>query len=208
MLIGIAQFLYMQRTLRDNASAEWDASAIAAQVEPFVLKHDINAVSRVHSYTTLFKFSQPLQILTFDAGGITQHPNHKSLPAGISNLLASKTLKKKLKGKTVPRFFTLATVSWRSQHGPLAPLIEHLSLSVRTVLRLIRAERAGTADAPGAITAVPNTVFISDVRRYVQAWRALLQHRTQMSPQLVALGVLGKYLWVNEWVEIVGDVVL
>ncbi|TDL18769.1 LmbE-like protein [Rickenella mellea] len=175
-------------TLRDNISAEWDPQEIANQVEPFIIKKSINT------------------ILTFDHSGVTNHPNHRSLPHGIEHMLTSPSpslaayLRKP--GTIAPRLFTLKTVPWY-QHGTLSPVFTHLSLGARMLLRMARSpspSQNSMGTGPGMID-IPNTIFISDIKRYIRAWRALLQHRTQMGPRMIALAAWGKYVWVNEWVE-------
>ncbi|KAH7098620.1 LmbE-like protein, partial [Auriculariales sp. MPI-PUGE-AT-0066] len=52
--------------LQDIFTHRWDAKVIASVVEKFVRSHGIDT------------------ILTFDAGGVSGHPNHVSLPAGAA----------------------------------------------------------------------------------------------------------------------------
>ncbi|TDL18768.1 LmbE-like protein [Rickenella mellea] len=173
--------------LRDNISADWDAKEVANQVEPFILKHSINT------------------ILTFDHSGVTHHPNHRSLPRGIEHMLTSPspTLATYLSksGAIAPRLFMLKTVPW--YHGTLDPVVAHLSHGARTLLRLVCSQSPSqNSMGPAQVTTdIPNTIFISDIKRYIRGWRALLQHKTQMSPRMIALAAVEKYVWVNEWAE-------
>jgi len=172
--------------LRDNVATSWDPSAIADQVAPIVLKYEIDT------------------ILTFDEGGITQHPQHASLPAGITHMLTSSSFTKKIKkGKIMPRLFTLKTFSSPLSHfGPLSGIIEHLKIGYKALVvdHNSRVEETTKGEAP---TIVLNTIFVSDVRRYIEAFKALLQHKSQLGVDVIRNAIGGKYLWVNEWVEVV-----
>ena len=45
------------------------------------------------------------------------------------------------------------------------------------------------------------TFFISDIRKYIRAWRVVLCFPSQRGPLEVLGWVLSRDLWVNEWIE-------
>ncbi|KNZ75122.1 N-acetylglucosaminyl-phosphatidylinositol de-N-acetylase [Termitomyces sp. J132] len=80
--------------LQDNFTARWDPVTIASVLQPYVKSNNIET------------------ILTFDAGGISGHPNHCSLPDGVAHLPAP------------PRLYTLVTRPLHAKYiGVLAPLL-------------------------------------------------------------------------------------
>jgi N-acetylglucosaminylphosphatidylinositol deacetylase len=147
-----------------------------------------------------------LQILTFDEKGVTQHPQHSSLSAGVKHLLEAIQGAKNKDVKTLPRLFTLKTYPLSSQFGIFSPIVEHLKLGISTLLREYRAQQeVSKGIQPGSAESkieLPNTVFVASIKQYIQAWKALLQHKSQLKPSMLALVFWGKYLWVNEWIEV------
>jgi len=60
--------------LQDDITSTWDAATIAEVIRPYFEKHHID------------------MILTFDSLGVSRHPNHISLPLGVSHLLCDPTV--------------------------------------------------------------------------------------------------------------------
>ena len=163
--------------------------------------------------------------MTFDEEGATHHPNQGSIAAGIKHFISTTSFKQQQKSNTKskptpPRLFVLKTYPWRAQHGIFSPIIEHLSLGIRALFRDFRTlqvaqsgekkgednlNAGGDVNLSGGVEQepeLPNTVFVASLKQYITAWKALLQHRTQLSPSWIGIGVWGKYFWVNEWVEV------
>ncbi|KAI5123220.1 hypothetical protein M0805_001309 [Coniferiporia weirii] len=169
--------------LEGTAKAIWDPSVIAKHIEPFVLEHGIDTV------------------LSFDSEGITGNPQHQALSSGLSSLVASPSLASALaaqpaseRNPTAPRLFVLVSRPWWRNFSVLTPIIEHIALGVRAVTFDVAKARAEGTRAP--------TFFVSDVKSYGRAWRALSGFSGQFMPRELAMWVLGRSLWANEWVEV------
>ncbi|KAH8101197.1 LmbE-like protein [Cristinia sonorae] len=159
--------------LKDNISVYWNPDVIASVVQPYVLEHSITT------------------ILTFDGKGISSHPNHISLPNGISHLVATFPSNA---SSPPPRVFTLITVPLVHKYiGVLSPLLAKLDLSVGDLLA--RAHIAGIG--PPSIP-----VAISDVAQYRTALRAMQQHSSQLVWFRWLYVSFSRYMWVNEWAEL------
>ncbi|KAJ7093602.1 putative deacetylase LmbE-like domain-containing protein [Mycena epipterygia] len=114
-------------------------------------------------------------ILTFDSEGITGHPNHRSTLAGALHLVFST-----LTSSTVrPRLFTLYSRPSTKHLGPVAALISQPHMLF------------------------PGPVFVASVADYVTALRAMSKHPSQLRLFSFLKGLFSRYLWVNEWVEVV-----
>ncbi|KAI0631047.1 LmbE-like protein [Trametes polyzona] len=121
-------------------------------------------------------------ILTFDHHGISSHPNHISLPKGAAHLVSTLP-------EPRPRVFSLVTVPLYSKYlGPVAPLTAKLALTVAG-----RVEKASTT----------TPVAVSDWRAYARALRAMTQHWSQLVWFRWLYVAFSRYMWVNEWVEVV-----
>lgn len=129
-----------------------------------------------------------LKILTFDQHGISSHPNHVSLPKGASHLISELH---DPHGKPRPRLFTLITVPLREKYvGLLSPLLSKASIM------LSQLSRGPQNDA--------NTIIaVSDWNGYLRAHRAMRQHWSQLVWFRWLYVVWSRYMWVNEWVELV-----
>lgn len=141
------------------------------------------------------------QILTFDEGGITGNPHHKALSAGVAELVSSPSLAAALaaqpaalRNPTAPRRLVLRSRSWARNLGLFTPIVEHAVLGAQAL-------RSDPAKMRAEGTRVP-TYFVSDVKGYIKAWKALLNQPSQMGPMELALWVLGRSMWINEWVEV------
>ncbi|THH11422.1 hypothetical protein EW145_g666 [Phellinidium pouzarii] len=177
------QFVLNVLEPEDSADATWTPNVIAKQVEPFILEHNIDT------------------ILTFDAEGITGHPHHRALFAGLSELLASPSLAssraaqpESLRNPTAPRLFALRTRSWARHLSIFTPVFEHLALGVNAL-------RFDAAKAKAEGLRVP-TVFVSDIKMYIRSWRTLVKVPGQLMPLKLAMWILGRSLWINEWIEV------
>ena len=124
-----------------------------------------------------------LQILTFDDDGISSHPNHVSLPAGAAHMLSASA------GASppdpLPRLFALVTVPLYQKYlGLLSPLSKKLSFAI---------------SSPPAREAVA----VSSWAEYARAHRAMRQHWSQLVWFRWLYVSFSRYMWVNEWVELV-----
>ncbi|RDX47211.1 LmbE-like protein [Lentinus brumalis] len=150
-----------------------------AEWDPHVVSDVLRSYVLEHHITT---------ILTFDHHGISSHPNHISLPKGASHLINSL---RSAPGKPQPRLFTLVTVPLRAKYvGLLSPLLSKASIFLSQVLHV--------ADVPRS-----EAVVVSDWKGYVRAHRAMRQHSSQLVWFRWLYVLWSRYMWVNEWVELV-----
>ncbi|KDQ10283.1 hypothetical protein BOTBODRAFT_36393 [Botryobasidium botryosum FD-172 SS1] len=138
--------------LQDDITRAWDASVIAELIRPYVEKHDIDT------------------ILTFDSFGVSRHPNHISLPLGVSHLLCDPTLQ-----RPAPALYSLRTTSLVQKYTGMASLI-----------------------FPSPRTAGGFKV-VSGVRQYVQALKAMMKHWSQLVWFRWLYIAFSRYMWINEW---------
>ncbi|KAF9234245.1 putative deacetylase LmbE-like domain-containing protein, partial [Melanogaster broomeanus] len=157
--------------LQDNMTLQWDASVIAVVIAPYVVNNNITT------------------IMTFDAQGISSHPNHYSLPFGacyLVNMLLSKT--PETHSISVPRIFSLITV-------PILPKYTGIFSSFFTRCMLLVNYLTGSDGSERAI-------FTSGFWEYIAAVRAVRQHESQLVWFRHLYLIFSRYMWVNEWVEI------
>ncbi|KAF8589120.1 LmbE-like protein [Ramaria rubella] len=144
--------------LQDNFTREWSSEIIAEVVKSYVVTHNITV------------------ILTFDELGISQHPNHISLPVGVSHLLSS---------PSVPQLqlFTLKTVPLLQKYtGPVSHTLAKLWLWL-----------------PWASS---GQTYISGIGGYRIALLAMYQHQSQLVWFRWLYVLFSRYMWVNDWVEV------
>lgn len=153
--------------LQDGMNEYWDPKDIAVALKSYLELHPIDL------------------IVTFDTGGITQHPNHcplshalESFPTGRPRLLTLKTVPKYIK-------FT----------GPVFVL----SLKLRHLLTTITSPLFST---PSYIKN-PGVVFTSDVKGYKTALQAMQQHESQLVWFRWLYVAASKYMWSVTLVEVV-----
>ncbi|KAJ7489389.1 N-acetylglucosaminylphosphatidylinositoldeacety la se, partial [Mycena latifolia] len=170
--------------LQDNFTAFWDAQTIATVIKPYVLENRINT------------------ILTFDRDGISGHPNHKSLPAGVRQLMSS--LKE-------VRLFTLITTPLPFKYGGiLAPCLAKFDLYANALLHLLEAQLARVllmldvpiSSEPKKPSPEPMPVFVSGIKEYWAALQAMRAHPSQLEWFRWLYVLFSRYMWVNEWNEI------
>ncbi|KAF5368938.1 hypothetical protein D9758_002919 [Tetrapyrgos nigripes] len=188
--------------LQDSIHLPWKAEDIANAVQPFVEKYGITT------------------ILTFDQGGISGHPNHKSIPQGITHLIS--TYPSDLESAAIPRprLYTLITVPLSIKYiSILAPLLAKYDLYAAQILHYIvlmlesrasptstRSDSGSDGTKPSVSTpqAYPNSipVFVSGMKEYLTALRAMKEHWSQLVWFRWLNVMFSRYMWVNEWVEV------
>ncbi|KAJ8081813.1 N-acetylglucosaminyl-phosphatidylinositol de-N-acetylase [Marasmius tenuissimus] len=147
-------------TLQDNITVSWDVSILSDVVKPFVLDNNIDT------------------ILTFDEGGISGHPNHKSLPEAMKVMLAMFE-----DSQRRPKLYSLVTVPLPSKYiSILAPVLAKLRLRVSDTKSI---------------------TFVAGIDEYRLALRAMRQHWSQLVWFRWLNVMFSRYMWVNEWVEVV-----
>ncbi|KAI0346692.1 LmbE-like protein [Trametopsis cervina] len=124
-------------------------------------------------------------ILTFDTYGISGHPNHKSLPRGVLHFLS---VFSETHTTPRPRLFALVSHSMGDKYiGPLAALLAKLDLLVGSLVS------TGASGLP---------VFVAGIGAYRRALSAMMQHRSQLVWFRWLYVSFSRYMWVNEWVEL------
>ncbi|KAI0642613.1 LmbE-like protein [Trametes meyenii] len=163
--------------LQDNFTAEWSSEDIANVLRPYVTERHIST------------------ILTFDHQGISSHPNHISLPRGAAHLLS--TLPSTAE-KPRPRLFSLVTVPLREKYlGPISPIFTKLAMLVT------RLSHASNAPETTTVVATAETaIAVSGWDGYVRALSAMMEHRSQLVWFRWLYVSFSRYMWVNEWVEV------
>ncbi|KAF9010115.1 putative deacetylase LmbE-like domain-containing protein, partial [Cyathus striatus] len=151
--------------LKDNFTSVWDPEIIANVVRPYVLENRITT------------------ILTFDYQGISSHPNHRSLPAGMKHLIRTYPITSL---SPVPRVFALITVPvWTKYSSVLAPLFAKFDIYIQHVVNH---------------TILPT--FVSGTQEYLRALQAMREHRSQLVWFRWLYVFFSRYMWVNEWTEV------
>jgi len=155
-------FIVDHPQLRDNFTSSWAPDDVAYVVRPYLARTGATA------------------ILTFDDYGISGHPNHISLPSGISKMAQSMPSPR-------PRIFNLVSIS--------------IAYKYRGVLDAISSRIKSWAC--GIIpTFTCGQTFASDIRGYWLAVQAMLQHKSQLVWFRWLYVAFSRYMWVNDWVEV------
>ncbi|KAJ3535016.1 hypothetical protein NMY22_g6675 [Coprinellus aureogranulatus] len=172
--------------LQDNITALWDPVVIADVIKPYVVQHGITT------------------ILTFDSKGISDHPNHKALPLGVKHLFSTLTDK--------PRLFTLISLPiYNKFTGFFGAFLGKFDLCASKVLvyydgLINRGLEHAQIIAPGSAPNVPEhffmPVFVSGVKGYATAFKAMLAHKSQLVWFRWLYLLFSRYMWINEWVEV------
>jgi len=149
-----------------------------------------------------------VQILTFDHRGISQHPNHISLPQGVAKFLASYPPSSSPR----PRLYTLITLALLPKYsGLLAPVLAKFDLQIYRmvdgffrwaswVLGVdVKRSKAGLEEGTRRDVGMP--VFVSGVWEYLMALQAMHAHGSQLKWFRWFYVAFSRYMWVNEWVE-------
>ena len=186
--------MYLFSDLQDDIMSFWDENILASAIEPYIVANNITTVCYYIIYQDISLNLPPLQILTFDLEGISSHLNHKSLPRGVQRLLSSWTAKYR---RPAPRIFVLITVPLVQKYlGPLAALLAKFDFATITLLQYF-------GSPPDAFHGgKPLSVFVSGAQDYLIALKAMMQHRSQLVWFRWLYIAFSRYMWVNEWMEI------
>ena len=134
----------------------------------------------------------PTQILTFDKGGISGHPNHRSLPEGAKHfarylsVLPLKLLL--LKTRPTAKKYTgfLSAIYAKTRPYIYSHLQPWFNLSEQTL----------------GLDEDVTFVVIAGISEYLMALRAMRQHWSQLVWFRWLYVLFSRYMWVNEWVEV------
>lgn len=196
--------------LQDNFTAQWDYDTIAAVIRPYVVDNGITTVRHVAAPGLPVNPShvriRHSQILTFDAYGISGHPNHVSLAYGAERLLSAlpSPASGSISPPARPRLFTLVSVPLLQKYtGPWAAILSRADFVARARSVLTQTPISLAQKSAGDRGARPGPTFVAGVREYVTALRAMMQHRSQLVWFRWLYVAFSRYMWVNDWVEIV-----
>jgi len=164
--------------LQDNITVEWDPRIISNVVEHYARQDRIDT------------------ILTFDRNGVSGHPNHRSIPSGIIQLLSSNSTDL----QPLPRLYTLVSVPLTVKFtGLLAAAYAKLKTSLLEVI-----------GHPFAFLVLPSPhdklihrpVFISGVKEFLTTLSAIRQHKSQLVWFRLLYAAFSQYMWINQWEEV------
>jgi len=131
--------------------------------------------------------------LTFDSIGISAHPNHASLIAGLKHILETFPVSSP-HISAPPKVYTLISIpNFAKYTGVFAPLYAKFDLSVRRMLGMPAAGWEGDG---------VQAVFISGVREWWLAMRAMKEHWSQLVWFRLLYVLFSRSMWVNEWAEV------
>ncbi|KAE9398468.1 LmbE-like protein [Gymnopus androsaceus JB14] len=156
--------------LQDNMGVSWDPIYIAGVVDDFVLQYNITT------------------ILTFDRGGVSGHPNHKSIPDGIKRMISAYA---KYSDSIPPKLYMLITVPLTIKYDRLALMLERFGYENA---------HASVGDKYDHGEAMP--VFVAGIGDYLTALQAMRQHWSQLVWFRWLNVMFSRYMWVNEWAEV------
>ncbi|KAJ7750455.1 LmbE-like protein [Mycena maculata] len=188
--------------LQDNFTVYWDAPTIASVLKPYILENRINTVI-IAVFSRLRKLIV-VQILTFDRDGVSGHPNHKSLPGGVKQLMSS---------LTEVRLYTLITTPLPIKYvGILASSLAKFDLYAGDLLHLLEAQLArilimldiSLSSSASKNSARPEVmpVFVAGIKDYWTGIQAMRAHASQLEWFRWLYVLFSRYMWVNEWNEV------
>ncbi|KAJ3763381.1 LmbE-like protein [Lentinula raphanica] len=177
--------------LQDDIESSWNIDYIADVVADFVVTHNITT------------------ILTFDQGGVSDHPNHKAIPFGIQRMMSAYPM------YPPPKFYVLITVPLSIKYvGILAPLVVKFDFFTNHALHYLEDRLVWFLDyLDYAATIQPSAdgkrtrqrvmpVFVSGIDDYFVGLRAMRQHWSQLVWFRWLNVMFSRYMWVNEWAEV------
>ncbi|KAJ3928845.1 MAG: LmbE-like protein [Lentinula lateritia] len=176
--------------LQDSMEVSWDIDYIADVVADFVIHHNITT------------------ILSFDQGGVSDHPNHKIIPFGIQRMISAYPV------YPPPKFYVLITVPISIKYvGILAPLVAKFDLYAMNMLHSAEdrlswiVEYFGYPYTTSAVDAKRNReetmpFFVAGINDYLVALQAMRQHWSQLVWFRWLNVMFSRYMWVNEWAEV------
>lgn len=169
--------------LLDNFTITWDSEVISKAIYNYIVDNNIDT------------------ILTFDYEGISSHPNHKSLPHGVTYLI--QTLHDE--GRPTPRLYVLVTIPIFTKYtSVISPLLTKFDLLLARVLNnlinFIGKDSAMKHDPQANARGIP--VFVSGVPEYLRMLHAMRMHQSQLIWFRWLYMLFSRYMWVNEWSEV------
>ncbi|KAG9005307.1 N-acetylglucosaminyl-phosphatidylinositol de-N-acetylase [Tulasnella sp. JGI-2019a] len=166
--------------LQDNITAIWEEALVQRVIAEQVEEWEVT------------------DLITFDSGGVSNHPNHISVYNGARLLLSSYDPTKGL------RLFKLETVRLtRKYTGILAPLSTRAALWME--LYAVPAAGRLAKEYLGVDILKPpshHTIFLSSASGYWTAVQAMRQHPSQLVWFRWLNVMFSRYMWVNDLIEV------
>ncbi|OAA62773.1 N-acetylglucosaminyl phosphatidylinositol deacetylase [Niveomyces insectorum RCEF 264] len=163
--------------LQDNPRAWWDTELVASLVRDHVQKWEIDV------------------IITFDAGGVSGHINHRAVSAAVSHYVNT--------DPTAPEAYMVVTVPLWRKYTFLGDLpLTALRFGWRIAAALVWPARPQTADVAASASAsapVAGSALVANTwHRYQITRTAFRQHGSQYSWDRHLYMVLSRYVWFND----------
>lgn len=196
----------------------WDTQLIVEHLKPYVLRHKIDIVCIRYITTRLIEtdkyfFDSPKtgttysmtvfldKILTFDEFGISSHPNHISLERGVQAFISEEGILQKSESEDHVLAFKLTTISILPKYlGFGDAFTKRLQMGICTAF--ISKWRVLRRLYGNACMEMEQRTFLSSYREYWTALKAMRQHRSQLVWFRWLYVAFSRYMWVNEWEEI------
>ena len=151
-----------------------------------------------------------MQILTFDETGVSSHPNHQSIPAGVQTLIknlgetSSKTplrLYTLVSSSIIYKYISILSVTFGKVDVYGYRVMRHLENYIIDVLSIWYTDLLNpTFPRHPDGHAMPE--FISGYKEYVKALEAMQAHQSQFVWFRWLYVAFSKYMWVNSWVQL------
>ncbi|KAE8392232.1 N-acetylglucosaminyl-phosphatidylinositol deacetylase [Aspergillus alliaceus] len=179
----------------DSMSATWSESDVSSLLaSAFAPEMGANSNPRKRTRGDKPPFATIDVLLTFDRGGISNHPNHRSLYHGAVHFI--RALMKDKPGFTCPvTLYTLATTNiLRKYIGVLDAPVTMARGALGALSETVRGStRASKGDAPTRL------LFVSSVGEWMTAQSAMVKaHQSQMVWFRYGWITLGRYMAVND----------
>jgi N-acetylglucosaminylphosphatidylinositol deacetylase len=134
-------------------------------------------------------------LITFDAGGVSNHPNHRALYAGA--VLFLRTLMRGYSGWECPvALYTLPTVNILRKYGSVSDALVTMTVGA---ISNVTSGLVGDKKVSRAERGAERVLFMSGLQRYWRAREAMVRgHRSQMVWFRWGWITIGRYMVVND----------
>jgi N-acetylglucosaminylphosphatidylinositol deacetylase len=180
-------FVLEDGRFKDGMDQDWNTTEIAQVLaEAFVPAPE----------TPQDKPSATIDVLiTFDAGGVSNHPNHRALYAGA--VLFLRTLMRGYSGWECPvALYTLPTVNILRKYGSVSDALVTMTVGA---ISNVTGGLVGDKKVSRAERGAERVLFMSGLQRYWRAREAMVRgHRSQMVWFRWGWITIGRYMVVND----------
>jgi N-acetylglucosaminylphosphatidylinositol deacetylase len=179
-------FVLEDGRFKDGMDQDWNTTEIA----------QVLAEAFVPALPKQDKPSATIDVLiTFDAGGVSNHPNHRALYAGA--VLFLRTLMRGYSGWECPvALYTLPTVNILRKYGSISDALVTMTVGA---ISNVTGGLAGDKKISRAERGAERVLFMSGLQRYWRAREAMVRgHRSQMAWFRWGWITIGRYMVVND----------